>query len=310
MNILDEIIAHKRKETEDRKSLYPVRLLEQSIYFATPCVSMRHYIRRPDKSGIIAEIKRKSPSKGTINAHVSVERVSIGYMQAGASAISVLTDQKYFGGSNEDLTTARKFNFCPILRKDFTVDEYQIIEAKSIGADVILLIAAALDAASLKSLTSFAHSLGLEVLLEVHTREELEYSIDAGADLIGVNNRDLKTFKISLDISRELAPLIPDSVVKVSESGIESPDTIMELREFGYEGFLMGQNFMQHGTPKRHARNSLTSYGNARKCNDRRYRRADKNLWNAGPEKYRGGGSTSARLYGIHFLSKVSAVRR
>jgi indole-3-glycerol phosphate synthase len=251
MNILDEIVAHKRKETEERKSLYPVRLLEQSIYFATPCVSMRHYVRRPDKSGIIAEIKRKSPSKGVINAHVSVERVSIGYMQAGASAISVLTDQKYFGGSNEDLTTARKFNFCPILRKDFTADEYQILEAKSIGADVILLIAAALDAASLKSLTTFAHSLGLEVLLEVHTREELEYSLDAGADLIGVNNRDLKTFKISLDVSKELAPLIPDSVVKVSESGIESPETIIELRSFGYQGFLMGQNFMQHGSPEK-----------------------------------------------------------
>lgn len=250
MNILDEIVAHKRKETEERRSLYPIRLLEQSIYFATPCVSMRHYIRRPDKSGIIAEIKRKSPSKGIINAHVSVERVSIGYMQAGASAISVLTDQKYFGGSNEDLTTARKFNFCPILRKDFTVDEYQIIEAKSIGADVILLIAAALDAEALKSLTSFAHSLGLEVLLEVHTREELEKSLDTGADLIGVNNRDLKTFTISLDISRTLAPLIPDGVVRVSESGIESPDTIIELREFGYEGFLMGQNFMQHGSPE------------------------------------------------------------
>lgn len=251
MNILDEIIAHKRKETEERKGLYPVRLLEQSIYFDTPCVSMRHYIRRPDKSGIIAEIKRKSPSKGIINAHVSVERVSIGYMQAGASAISVLTDQKYFGGSNADLTTARKFNFCPILRKDFTVDEYQIIEAKSIGADVILLIAAALDATALKSLTAFAHSLGLEVLLEVHTREELEYSLDAGADLIGVNNRNLKTFTISLDISRELAPMIPDEVVKVSESGIESPDTILDLRKVGYEGFLMGQNFMQHGSPEK-----------------------------------------------------------
>jgi indole-3-glycerol phosphate synthase len=251
MNILDEIVAHKRKETEDRKSLYPVRLLEQSIYFETPCVSVRHYIRRPDKSGIIAEIKRKSPSKGIINAHVSVERVSIGYMQAGASAISVLTDQKYFGGSNEDLTTARKFNFCPILRKDFTIDEYQIIEAKSIGADVILLIAAALDAATLKSLTSFAHSLGLEVLLEVHTREELEKSLNAGADLIGVNNRDLKKFTINLDVSRELAALIPDDVVKVSESGIESPETIMELRDYGFEGFLMGQNFMQHGRPER-----------------------------------------------------------
>ena len=148
MNILDQIIEHKRKETEERKSLYPVRLLEQSIYFGTKPVSLCHYIRRRDKSGIIAEIKRKSPSKGVINAYVSVERTSIGYMQAGASALSVLTDKQFFGGSNDDLTVARKFNFCPILRKDFTLDEYQIVEAKSIGADAILLIAAALDPAS------------------------------------------------------------------------------------------------------------------------------------------------------------------
>lgn len=250
MNILDEIIAYKRKETEERKGLYPVRLLEQSIFFETRPVSMCHYIRRPDKTGIIAEIKRKSPSKGVINGHVSVERTSIGYMQAGASAISVLTDKEFFGGSNEDLTTARKFNFCPILRKDFTIDEYQIIEAKSIGADVILLIAAALDPAAVTSLTKFAHSLGLEVLLEVHNREELEATMESGADLIGVNNRDLKTFRTDLGISRTLAPLMPAEVVKVSESGIESPGAIIDLMDYGFDGFLMGQNFMQHGSPE------------------------------------------------------------
>ena len=250
MNILDEIIEHKRKETEERKSLYPVRLLEQSIYFETRPVSMCHYIRRSDKSGIIAEIKRKSPSKGVINGHVSVERTSIGYMQAGASAISVLTDKKFFGGSNEDLATARKYNFCPILRKDFTIDEYQIIEAKSIGADVILLIAAALDSSAVRSLTRFAQSLGLEVLLEVHNREELEATSEAGANLIGVNNRSLKTFHIDLETSKTLAPLIPGEVVKVSESGIESPQTILELKEHGFDGFLMGQNFMQHSRPE------------------------------------------------------------
>lgn len=251
MNILDQILEHKRKEVDERKSLYPVRLLEQSIYFQTQPVSMRKYIQREDKSGIIAEIKRMSPSKGVINAHVSVERTSIGYMQAGASAISVLTDKKFFGGSNDDLTTARKFNFCPILRKDFTIDEYQIIEAKSIGADVILLIAAALESSQMKSFASVAHSLGLEVLLEVHNKEELERSLDAGADLIGVNNRDLKTFNLSIEVSKSLASMIPKEVVKVSESGIESPDTIVELREYGYEGFLMGQNFMQHSVPEK-----------------------------------------------------------
>lgn len=259
MNILDQIIDHKRKEVEDRKGLFPVKLLERSIYFPVRPVSMKKYIRRPDKSGIIAEIKRKSPSKGMINPYVSVERTSMGYMQAGASALSVLTDQQFFGGSNDDLMTARKYNFCPILRKDFTIDEYQIIEAKSIGADVILLIAAALDPAIIKSFTAVAHSLGLEVLLEVHNKEELQANTEAGADLIGVNNRNLKTFELSIEVSRSLASLMPESAVKVSESGIESPATIMELKEYGYEGFLMGQNFMQHSSPEKACRDFVES---------------------------------------------------
>ena len=250
MNILDQIIEHKRKEVAERKALYPVKFLEQSIFFESQPVSMKKYIQREDKSGIIAEIKRKSPSKGVINPHVSVERTSIGYMQAGASALSVLTDKDFSGGSNDDLTIARKFNFCPILRKDFTIDEYQIVEAKSIGADAILLIAAVLEASHLESLASFAHTLGLEVLLEVHNEEELKKSLDAGADLIGVNNRDLKTFQLSIEVSKKLAPLIPPSMVKVSESGIESVAAILELKQHGYEGFLMGQNFMQHSRPE------------------------------------------------------------
>lgn len=251
MNILDQIVEHKRKEVEDRKALFPVKLLERSIYFPVQPVSLKKYIRRPDKSGIIAEIKRKSPSKGMINPYISVERTSIGYMQAGASALSVLTDQHFFGGSNEDLMTARKFNFCPILRKDFTIDEYQIIEAKSTGADVILLIAAVLEPAVIKSFVATAHSLGLEVLLEVHNKEELQSNLESGADLVGVNNRNLKTFELSVEVSKSLAPLIPANVVRVSESGIESPETILELREYGYEGFLMGQNFMQHSRPEK-----------------------------------------------------------
>lgn len=251
MNILDQIIESKHKEVEERKSLYPVRLLEQSIYFKTRPVSLRRYLRREDKSGIIAEIKRKSPSKGIINAHVSVERTSIGYMQAGASAVSVLTDKAYFGGSNEDLTVARKFNFCPILRKDFTLDEYQVVEAKSIGADVILLIAAALEPSMVTRLTGFAHSLGLEVLLEVHNQKELESTMEAGPDLIGVNNRNLKTFELNVAVSKDLAPKIPPEFVRVSESGIDSPATVVDLRTYGYEGFLMGQNFMRHSSPEK-----------------------------------------------------------
>jgi indole-3-glycerol phosphate synthase len=250
MNILDQIIEHKVSEVSNRKSLYPTKLLEQSIYFQTPPVSLRKYVQRKDKSGIIAEIKRKSPSKGVINPYVSIERTSIGYMQAGASALSVLTDKNFFGGSNDDLAVARKFNFCPILRKDFTIDEYQILEAKSIGADAILLIAAVLAPKRVKEFATFAHSLGLEVLLEVHNEEELDANMDSGADLVGVNNRNLKTFEVSIEVSKRLAGLMPSDVVKVSESGIESVNTIVELKQFGYEGFLMGQNFMQHNRPE------------------------------------------------------------
>lgn len=251
MNILDEIINDKHKEVEERKSLYPVKLLEQSIYFQSPVVSLKKYVQREDKSGIIAEIKRKSPSKGIINAHVSVERTSIGYMQAGASALSILTDSKYFGGSKEDLMIARKVNFCPILRKDFVVDEYQLIEAKSMGADAILLIAAALEPAKLASLATMARSLNLEILMEVHNEVELQNNLNAEVDLVGVNNRDLKTFKTDLEISKNLATKIPDQFVKVSESGIENPQTIIELRKYGYEGFLMGQSFMQTSRPEK-----------------------------------------------------------
>lgn len=254
MNILDQIIDHKRKEVADAKSLYPVKLLEQSIFFSSPAVSLKKYVQREDKTGIIAEFKRKSPSKGIINAYASVERTSIGYMQAGASALSVLTDKQFFGGSNEDLKTVRKFNFCPVLRKDFTIDEYQIVEAKSIGADAILLIAAVLSAVQSKQLTAFAHSLGLEVLLEVHDEEELKKNLETGADLIGVNNRNLKTFEVSLDTSKRLAELIPDGIVKVSESGITSPEAIIDLRKFGYEGFLVGENFMKHSRPEEEAK--------------------------------------------------------
>lgn len=254
MNILDNIVAYKRKEVEDRKSLYPVKLLEQSIYFSTQPVSLSKYVQRQDLSGIIAEFKRKSPSKGVINAYASVESTTIGYMQAGAAALSVLTDTPSFGGTNEDLTVARKYNYCPIIRKDFTIDEYQILEAKSIGADAILLIAAVLSPQDVKRLCGFAHSFGMEVLLEVHNAEELQANSDVNAELIGVNNRNLKTFEVSIDISKELAERIPASAVKVSESGISDPSTIIELRKFGYSGFLMGENFMKNARPERAAR--------------------------------------------------------
>jgi indole-3-glycerol phosphate synthase len=251
MNILEQIAAHKQKEVADRKSIVPVKLLEQSIYFETTPVSLKKYLQRPDLSGIIAEFKRKSPSLGMINPHASVEKTTIGYMQAGAAALSVLTDQHFFGGKNEDLTIARKYNFCPILCKDFIIDEYQIVEAKSIGADVILLIAGILETEQLNQLAAFARSLGLEILLEVHDREELERMMSERVDVIGVNNRNLKDFSVSLNTSKELAALIPETFMKVSESGIGKPETILELRDYGYQGFLMGEAFMKTSRPEK-----------------------------------------------------------
>lgn len=249
MDILEKIIVYKGKEVAERKSLYPAKLLEKSIFFSTEKVSLKKYLLREDKVGIIAEIKRKSPSKGMIHEFVSIEQTSISYMQGGASALSILTDTEFFGGKNEDLTIARKFNFCPILRKDFVIDEYQIIEAKSIGADAILLIAAALTPGRLLELAQFAKSLGLEVLMEVHNREELEKHLNDSLDVVGVNNRNLKTFEVSVNTSIELAESIPDKFVKISESGISDPETVVKLMSHGYQGFLIGEYFMSHSRP-------------------------------------------------------------
>ena len=250
--ILQTIVAHKRQEVAARRELVPVKLLETSLYFRSQPLSLRKYLLRENGSGLIAEFKRRSPSKGWINQYAPVERTTLGYMQAGAVALSILTDTEFFGGKNEDLTTARRFNFCPIIRKDFVVHEYQILEAKSIGADAVLLIAAVLTPAEIDTLGRLARSLGLEVLLEVHDAEELARSVNADAvDLIGVNNRNLHDFTLSLDTSMELAAAIPREFVKVSESGISSAKAIGQLREVGYRGFLLGEAFMRHARPER-----------------------------------------------------------
>lgn len=260
MNILDEIIAQKHIEVTERMSLVPVKLLEKSVFFEGKVVSMKKYVTDVEKTGIITEFKRKSPSKGVINGSATVEAVSIGYMQAGASALSILTDTDFFGGSNADLKEARKFNFCPILRKDFIVDEYQLLEAKSIGADCILLIAAALEPSKLKQLAAFAKNLGLEVLMEVHDGEELDRSLCEDLDLIGVNNRNLKTFEVSLQTSLELVDKIPSDFIKISESGISDPSTLITLKKAGFDGFLIGENFMKSSRPEQAAYNFIKDY--------------------------------------------------
>lgn len=249
MNILDKIIEHKRGEVEQLKNLVSVKKLEQRPDFLRTTFKMTDFILDNNRTGIIAEFKRKSPSKGLINGSASVEETTRGYVAGGCSALSVLTDSTFFGGSNDDLKKARAVNKVPIIRKDFTIDEYQVLEAKSIGADAILLIASVLNPALSKQLTEIAHSLGMQVLLEVHDEAELNAHLGCGADLIGVNNRNLKTFEVSIEASKRLAPMIPDAVVKVSESGITSPDTILELKQFGYRGFLIGENFMKQSDP-------------------------------------------------------------
>ncbi|MFT4533729.1 MAG: indole-3-glycerol phosphate synthase [Saprospiraceae bacterium] len=248
MNILDKIVSHKKKEVISRKELYPTPLLEKSTFFESPVVSMSRYIKREDKSGIIAEFKRRSPSKPYINLYADVEEVSVSYMQAGASALSILTDNHFFGGKSEDLTIARRYNFCPILRKDFIIDEYQIIEARSMGADAILLISEILTKEEVKSLTAVAHSLNLEVLMEIHSERQLG-KYDGNINLIGVNNRNLDTFVTDIQSSKDLFDKLPNEVTKISESGIHTIEDIHELKTIGYDGFLIGERFMSTANP-------------------------------------------------------------
>ncbi|RMG39149.1 MAG: indole-3-glycerol phosphate synthase TrpC [Candidatus Dadabacteria bacterium] len=258
-NILEKIIAHKKKEVQRVRELYPIKLLEESLYYQSPTISLSKYLLRPDKQGIIAEIKRKSPSRGAFKPDVDIEQLSISYMQAGASALSVLTDNKFFGGSAEDLKIARKFNYCPILRKDFIIDSYQVYEARSIGADAILLIARILSADKLKELSRLAVSLGLEVLLELHPGDRYEELDLEYTDLIGVNNRSLSDFKVSLDHSVNMAESLPKDKVLVSESGIKSASDILKLREAGYSGFLIGEYFMSAPRPEERCAELITA---------------------------------------------------
>lgn len=244
MNILDKIVADKRIEVDLRKSLIPVKQLEQSVLFQKQTMSLATKLRN-SQTGIIAEHKRRSPSKSVINQNLNVFDVAKGYEDAGVCGMSVLTDGKYFGGSLDDLLTARASCNLPLLRKEFIIDEYQLLEAKAYGAHVILLIAAILTREEIKQFSEFAKSLDLEVLLEVHNEEELHKSIMPSLDMLGVNNRNLKTFDVSLEISKSLSTLIPNDFVKVSESGISNIEAIKELQPYGYQGFLIGENFMK-----------------------------------------------------------------
>jgi indole-3-glycerol phosphate synthase len=248
MTILDKIIARKRVEIAERKQTHPLSILTKMPYYKEPCFSLKRSLKKAGSTGIIAEHKRKSPSLGWIREHSDVREVVAGYSAAGAAALSVLTDSDFFGGSFADLTAARNTVNIPILRKDFMVDEFQIHEAKAYGADVILLIAECLTAKEVDSLAKCAHNMGLEVLLEMHSADQLDKISDA-VDCVGVNNRNLKTFEVSLQSSIDLSSMIPDRFVKVAESGISDPKNIGILRGYGFQGFLIGEAFMKTENP-------------------------------------------------------------
>ena len=261
MDILTKIVNDKRIEVNLRKQLIPIKQLEHSILFERETVSLAKKLKASN-TGIIAEHKRRSPSKQVINHDLNVFDVAKGYEDAGVCGMSVLTDGKYFGGSLDDLLTARASCNLPLLRKEFIIDSYQIIEAKAYGADVILLIAAILTKEEIKTFSELAKSLNLDVLLEVHNETELHKSIMPSLDMLGVNNRNLKTFEVSLETSKQLSDLIPNDFVKVSESGISHIEAIKTLQPFGYKGFLIGENFMKTNNAGESAKQFIKTLNN------------------------------------------------
>ncbi|WP_419868169.1 indole-3-glycerol phosphate synthase TrpC [Chryseobacterium sp. CT-SW4] len=246
MTILDKIIERKKEEVAFSKTQITSKELQESRFFNRATLSLKESIK--DKSGIIAEFKRQSPSKGIINDKAAPLEVASAYQDFGASGISILTDQDFFGGSFEDILKVREQINIPILRKDFMVDEYQFYEAKNIGADAVLLIAACLSPAQVSEFTDLAHQLGLEVLLEIHTEEELQH-YRAGIDLVGINNRNLKDFKVDLQHSVQLKNQLPKDTLSIAESGIYSIEDFHYLKEKGFDGFLMGEYFMKNSNP-------------------------------------------------------------
>jgi indole-3-glycerol phosphate synthase len=247
INILEQIVSYKKEEISKSKMEKPVSFLEMQPAFQRETYSMKKMLVEPERTGIIAEFKKKSPSKGIINDWSTPEEVTKAYARHGASVISVLTDGPSFGGSEADLQSAR-FNKLPILRKDFILDPYQIVESRAMGADVILLIAACLSATETKFLAKTAHQYGLEVLLEIHEKKELDH-ICEDVDVVGINNRDLRTFVVDVENSIHLSKLLPSNILRIAESGIRDVETILMLKSAGFDGFLIGEQFMRATDP-------------------------------------------------------------
>ena len=249
-DILEEIVAYKKNEVEQfKKELHQIYLEGRVEILKNALIpSMKNALMKSD-TGIIAEFKRKSPSKGWINEAATADKVPISYQENGAAAISILTDSHFFGGSNVYVRTAIASKVrIPVLYKNFIIDEYQIYQAKICGASAILLIAACLTKEQCRQLIAKAHELELEVLLEMHNEEETEYA-ELEPDMYGINNRNLGTFETDVNNSFQLIERLPAEGVKVSESGISDPDTIRQLRACGYKGFLIGETFMKEADP-------------------------------------------------------------
>lgn len=250
MTILDRIIEQKRIEVAQRQAAVSERALNRELFFDRQPISARTAIQAAGSTGIIAEFKRKSPSKGIINDTTTVTTATQGYVRAGAACLSVLTDEPFFGGTPGDLLEARAANpNTPLLRKDFVIDSYQLIEAKAWGADLVLLIASCLSPTEIINLSQRAHDLGMEVLLEVHDEAELDRSLCDTVDLVGVNNRNLKTFVTSIKTSLRLIERIPSQFVRITESGLHDAITMQHLHDAGFDGFLIGEAFMKTPTP-------------------------------------------------------------
>lgn len=246
--ILDLIVMNKRAEVQARRKTQTVEQLTRKPLFGRATLSLKKKLLSAP-FGIIAEFKRSSPSKGTLRAKAKPQEIVFDYEQAGAAGVSILTDKPFFDGDLLDLQVGRSTTALPVLRKDFIIDEYQLYEAKAYGADVVLLIANILSAKEIVFLTQCAHDLGLEVLCEVHNMEDLDKAMEAPVDIIGVNNRNLKTFEVSIEHSKQLAAYIPEDTVRISESGLRTAEDLVELVQYGYRGFLIGESFMTSQSP-------------------------------------------------------------
>ena len=258
MNILDKIVETKKKEVDLQQKDIPESKLREYENYGRRCNSLRAELLKPGSSGIIAEFKKKSPTLGDINLNMNAEEVAINYIEAGAAGLSVLTDYEYFGGSPAELLKVRKAKpDIPLLRKDFIIDKYQLAESKAFGADIILLIAACLGKHEAEILAKEAKKLGMEVLLEIHHSKELE-KVNEFVDIIGVNNRNLTTFKVDINTSVELSRIIPGKFLKISESGFKDVKAVRYLKQYGYNGFLIGGSFMATDNPGKACRKFIS----------------------------------------------------